>query len=245
MNGPLNLIYPNWQAPKGVFAYSTTRLGGVSLPPYDSLNMGAHVGDVTESVVANRALLPGAESVVWLEQVHGTDIVEANVSGIRADASFSRSPGVTCAVMTADCLPLVLCDDSATVVAACHAGWRGLADGVVENTVAAMGVEASSLNVWIGPAISQKNFEVERHVVDAFSVFTDCYRPSATPGRFLLDLPQIANSKLQALGVKKVSLSGYCTYARPDLFYSHRLTSHQGGVQTGRIVTGICLTREF
>ena len=245
MGKQLGLIYPNWQAPKNVFAYSTTRIGGVSLPPYDSLNMGAHVGDDADAVALNRSLLPKASEVVWLEQVHGTQVVEAKGSGVKADASYGRTPGITCAVMTADCLPLLLCDDDGTVVAACHAGWRGLADGVIENTVTAMAVEPSRLNVWIGPAISQAHFEVQQSVVDEFSTFSGCYRPSQTPGRYLLDLPQIAKIKLQALGVEKVCLSGYCTYARSDLFYSHRLTSHQGGNQTGRIVTGIYLTELF
>lgn len=239
------LIYPNWQAPKGVFAFATSRLGGVSEPPFDTFNLGDHVGDNPQHVAENRQRLPDWQNIYWLEQVHGTDCVEAGMDSCsephKADASYSREKGVTCAVMTADCLPVLICNNEATVVAAVHAGWRGLADGIIESSVATLGCPSEDLMVWIGPAISQSCFEVQDDVVNAFKGYERAIKESGNPGRWLIDMPAIAVKKCQALGIKKIFLSGYCTYSRQDLFFSHRRTSHYGRSQTGRIVSGICL----
>lgn len=241
MSSSLPLIYPNWQAPKGVFAFSTSRLGGVSEPPYDTLNLGDHVGDNPQHVSQNRQLLPDWQNIHWLEQVHGTVCVKAGGGAHRADASYSRKKGVICAVMTADCLPILLCDKDATVVAAVHAGWRGLAEGIIESSIAVLNRPGEDLQVWIGPAISQSCFEVQDEVVNAFKGYERAIKVSGNSGRWLIDMPAIAAKKCQALGIKNISLSGYCTYSRQDLFFSHRRTSHHGGSQTGRIVSGICL----
>ena len=228
-----------------MFAYATTRLGGVSKPPFESFNLGTHVGDESDSVAYNRSLLPDAENIYWLQQVHGNKVIQAGNTDVQADGSFTRSRGIVCAVMTADCLPILLCDKHATVVAAVHAGWRGLANGIVENAVAKLGGSPDNLIAWIGPSISQRHFEVQQEVIDVFADYPAFFRLSENPQRFLIDLGAIAKSKLEQTGVTKVFVSGYCTYGRNELFYSHRRASHQGLNQTGRIVTAICLRNEF
>ncbi|HAN67766.1 MAG TPA: multi-copper polyphenol oxidoreductase, partial [Halieaceae bacterium] len=168
------LITPDWPAPAAVSALVTTRSGGFSRGPWQGFNLGDHVGDEADAVAANRRLLQeqlGAGTrVQWLQQVHGTAVVLApRAHGVPvADASWSGDPGVACAVLTADCLPVLLCDRAATVVAAAHAGWRGLAEGVLEATVRALPVPAASLLAWLGPAIGPAAFEVGAEVRDAF-----------------------------------------------------------------------------
>jgi YfiH family protein len=165
-------IVPDWPAPPGVRALQSTRTGGVSRGPYESLNLGDHVGDDPADVAANRArlaaFLPGEP--LWLKQVHGVAVADALADGpgAEADAAIARQGGRVCVVMTADCLPLLLCDRAGTVVAAVHAGWRGLAAGVVEAAVAAMGRPGSELLAWLGPAIGPEAFEVGEEVRAAF-----------------------------------------------------------------------------
>ncbi|MCF8179500.1 MAG: laccase domain-containing protein, partial [Sulfuritalea sp.] len=150
-------LVPEWPAPPGVRALSTTRVGGVSQAPWNSFNLGDHVGDAPDSVRENRARLSRELPVepLWLTQVHGTRCVDASLAraGVEADAAFTRRRGVVCAVLTADCLPVLLCDDAASVVGVAHAGWRGLAAGVIESAVAAMNTPGDSLMAWLGPAI--------------------------------------------------------------------------------------------
>lgn len=173
MSAPV-LIRPDWSAPLAVSALSTTREGGVSSGPWQGLNLGNHVGDDPQAVQANRATLQGAlpagTVVQWLRQVHGTAVVQASSNGavLEADACWTDQPGIACAVLTADCLPVLLCDRSATVVAAAHAGWRGLCAGVLEATVAALPVEPGELLAWLGPAIGPTAFEVGPEVRDVF-----------------------------------------------------------------------------
>ncbi|MDO8862473.1 peptidoglycan editing factor PgeF [Haliea sp. E1-2-M8] len=173
MSAPV-LIRPDWPAPPAVNALVSTREGGVSSGPWQGLNLGDHVGDDPRAVQANRAVLQGslpAGSVVqWLRQVHGTAVVRASSSGAvpEADACWTDEPGIACAVLTADCLPVLLCDRSATVVAAAHAGWRGLRGGVLEATVAALPVDPGELLAWLGPAIGPTAFEVGPEVRDVF-----------------------------------------------------------------------------
>ena len=167
-------LIPNWPAPKNVRTLQTTRHGGVSSAPYDSLNLGDHVGDAPLAVERNRMLLNKLlpTEPVWLEQVHGTVVVNAdNTSCLpQADACVSAHPGAVCVVMTADCLPVLLCDDKGSVVGAAHAGWRGLCDGVIEQTVQAMKVPPTTLIAWLGPAIGAQAFEVGDEVRAAFVV---------------------------------------------------------------------------
>ena len=237
-------IVPDWPVPAAVRALSTTRAGGVSLAPYASLNLGAHVGDDPARVAENRArlrrLLPAEPC--WLNQVHGSAVVDAAaVAGLPdADAAFSRKPGAVCVVMTADCLPVLLCDRAGTVVAAAHAGWRGLHGGVVEATVAAMGVAPGELIAWLGPAIGPQAFEVGGEVRAAF-VAADgradaAFRPAAQAGKWLADLYLLARQRLAALGVSAVHGGDCCTVGEADRFFSYR----RDGV-TGRMASLIWL----
>ena len=165
------LIVPQWPIPQGVAACSSTRIGGVSMPPYDSLNLGAHCGDNPEHVEENRKRLFAAGNLpskpVWLEQVHGKDVLKLTggpYASKRADASYSNTPGTVCAVMTADCLPVLFCNRAGTEVAAAHAGWRGLCAGALEETVACFADEPENIIAWLGPAIGPNAFEVGAEV---------------------------------------------------------------------------------
>ncbi len=235
---PRLCIRPDWPAPAAVTALTTLRGGGHSLAPYASLNLAAHVGDDIAAVAANRALLagllPAAAAVQWLTQVHGTKVVEAGDGGEcpAADASWSRVPGRACAVLTADCLPVLLCSRDGDVVAAAHAGWRGLLGGVLENTVAAMGVEPGRLLAWLGPAIGPRAFEVGPEVRAGFLAAAPsprraptrgCFTPGgARPGHYLADLYALARLRLCALGPVCVYGGDACTYSSPQHYYSYR-----------------------
>ncbi|WP_199051920.1 peptidoglycan editing factor PgeF [Aquitalea sp. ASV15] len=242
--GSSPLLQADWPAPATVRTLLTTRQGGVSQPPYDSFNLGIHVGDQPEAVAANREqlrlLLP--DEPAWLNQVHGTHVVDAAEIGetlLDADASYSRQPGKVCVVMTADCLPVLLCDDAGSVVAAAHAGWRGLCDGVLESTVSATGVPPASLMAWLGPAIGPDAFEVGAEVRAAFiacdaaaaSAFTDIGE-----GKYLADIYQLARQRLAALGIDRVYGGDYCTVIERERFFSYR----RDGV-TGRMASLIWL----
>lgn len=241
-------IRPDWDAPTNVHALVTTRAGGVSRPPFECLNLGLHVGDDPEAVRENRTRLLGhlPAEPVWLEQVHGT--VVADVAGVMAgdappaaDAAVARRAGVVCAVMTADCLPVILCDDAGSVVAAAHAGWRGLAEGVLEATVDRMGVAPGQLRAWLGPAIGPEAFEVGDDVRGRF-VSGDpdlgaAFRPTGAPGKWLADLYQLARSRLRGRGVERVWGGGMCTFSDAERFYSYR----RDGV-TGRFATLVWLS---
>lgn len=225
------MIYPQWPAPANVRAVSTTRQGGASEPPYDSLNLAGHVGDAAAAVQENRRRLRRQLHLpaepLWLEQVHGARVVEVGASAPQpsADASFSRRPGAVCAVMTADCLPALFCDLDGSVVAAAHAGWRGLAGGVLEATVAALGVDPARLLVWLGPAIGPGAFEVGAEVREAFVAG---HAQAATAfvaqpdGRWLADLYALAGIRLRAAGVTAIHGGGFCTFSERERFYSFR-----------------------
>ena len=237
-------IVPDWPAPARVRALSTTRAGGVSVAPYDSLNLGIHVGDDPANVAANRAqvrrIVPSEPA--WLNQVHGTAVVDAaSVAGVPdADASVSRTPGAVCVVMTADCLPVLLCDRAGTVVGAAHAGWRGLHGGVIEATVAAMQVAPADVIAWLGPAIGPTAFEVGDEVRAAF-VATDAiadaaFKPAGQPGKWLADIYLLARQRLAALGVTAVYGGDCCTVSESRRFFSYR----RDGV-TGRMASLVWL----
>lgn len=222
-------IVPDWPAPKGVQAMSTTRRGGVSEGLYHSLNLGNHVGDQPGRVAENRARvaahLPAAP--LWLSQVHGTRVVDAALvaDGEQADAAFIRAPGRVCAVMTADCLPVLFCHRGGQVVAAAHAGWRGLAGGVLEATLAAMAVPADEVMAWLGPAIGPSAFEVGDDVRDVF-VQVDPAAASAfvtgAEGKWFADLFALARLRLHRAGVAAIYGGDRCTLSDPGLFFSHR-----------------------
>lgn len=223
-------IVPDWPAPASVRALSTTRAGGVSTGPYRSLNLGMHVGDLPEQVAENRALvrrlLPAEPS--WLNQIHGSGVVDAErVVGVPdADAAVSRQSGAVCVVMTADCLPVLLCDRAGQVVGAAHAGWRGLHGGVIEATVSAMGVDPSDLLAWLGPAIGPDAFEVGGEVRDAFvsdcTQSADAFRPARQGDKWLANIYLLARQRLGRLGVTAVYGGDTCTVRDSERFFSYR-----------------------
>ncbi len=235
MNAPHDWIIPEWAAPARVKSIVTTRNGGVSRDTYASFNVGLRAGDDEAAVLANRrllrALLPGDPK--WLRQVHTARVVAADDVGDspEADASVARKPGTVCVVMIADCLPVLLCDRAGTVVAAAHAGWRGLLAGVIENTVAAMQVPPGELIAYLGPAIGPGAFEVGAEVRDAFvarapadgSAFN-----AQRAGKWLGDLFALARQRLGRCGVQQVAGGGLCTYRDPARFYSYRRDKSTG-----------------
>ncbi len=231
---PEGWIRPDWPAPRRVRACVTTRSGGVSQAPFDGFNLGDHVGDVPERVSANRQDLQrllGCE-IAWMSQVHSCIAVEADPHGCpTADASWTDQAGIACAVLTADCLPVLFCNLDGTRVAAAHAGWRGLAAGVLEATVAAMAVPGAQLIAWLGPAIGPAVFEVGGEVRDAFTsrhpACSDAFIPSHNAGRFMADIYQLARIRLAACGITAVFGGGFCTVSDPR-FYSYRRAACTG-----------------
>lgn len=226
----LEFLVPEWPATARVRAAFTLRNGGASGGPFASCNLGDHVGDDPGAVAANRALLRGALRLpaepLWLNQVHGQEIARFD-GALRptADASVSTRPGEVCAVLVADCLPVLFADRAETCVAAAHAGWRGLAAGVLERTIEAMPVAPGALMAWLGPAIGPTAFEVGEEVRDSFlSAHPEAgvaFRAQA-PGRWLADLWQLARQRLAAAGVGAVHGGQGCTVAEPRRFYSYR-----------------------
>lgn len=238
-------ILPDWPAPKNVRAAVTTRAGGVSHAPYDSFNLASHVGDDPASVRENRmrlgAVLVLPAKPVWLKQVHGVAVVNATQGGVEpeADGAVAAQPGVVCAVLTADCLPVLLCNRSGTKIAALHAGWRGLAGGVMEAGVQALGTSGEELLAWLGPAIGPARFEVGPEVRTAFmqhdTQAAQAFR-AVREGKYLTDIYQLARLRLQRLGVAAVYGGGFCTVSERARFFSYR----RDGV-TGRMAALIWL----
>jgi len=226
----LDMILPDWPAPPGVRAAMTLRTGGASGGPYASLNLGDHVGDDPGAVAENRRRLREALSLptepLWLEQVHGTDVARFGGSTRpRADAAVALEPGQVCAVMVADCLPVLLADRARTCVAAAHAGWRGLAAGVLEATVAALPVDPARLVAWLGPAIGPEAFEVGPEVRAAFLAVDPAAEVAFWPGtgdRWLADVYTLARQRLARAGVSEVYGGGWCTVSDPGRFFSYR-----------------------
>jgi YfiH family protein len=224
------LIVPDWPAPDSVHAVSTTRSGGISQGVYASLNLGTHVGDDEPAVQSNRRALIARLGLVdrprWLEQVHGVTIAEAEGIGepTRADGSIACTVGVACVVMTADCLPVLLCDSAGTQVAAVHAGWRGLAAGILEAALESFvrrGLRPGDLMAWLGPAIGVAHYEVGSEVHAAVgSAGRAAFAPGA-PGRWQLDLYALARLQLNGLGINHIYGGDQCTYA-DERFFSHR-----------------------
>jgi YfiH family protein len=244
------LITPDWPAPATVSALATTRLGGLSSTPWNTFNLGNHVGDEAATVAGNRerlqTCLATGTRVQWLAQVHGATVVPAQCAGEtpEADGSWTRYPGIACAVLTADCLPVLFCDRGATAVAAAHAGWRGLAAGVLEATVHALPVAPDRLLAWLGPAIGPGAFEVGAEVREAFLAggagpeTSLAFVPAARKGHFYADIYRLARLRLQAAGVTAIFGGGFCTFSDSQRFYSYR----RDGV-TGRMASLINLNR--
>nr|WP_218178219.1 peptidoglycan editing factor PgeF [Pseudomonas gingeri] len=229
-----DFLIPDWPAPARVRSCVTTRAGGVSLAPFDSLNLGDHVDDDPLAVAENRRRLNSAFDIrlAWLRQVHGVVVVEADPAvTAEADGSWTATPGVACTAMTADCLPALFCDRAGTRVAAAHAGWRGLAAGVLEATADSLDVPASEILVWLGPAIGPEAFEVGAEVREAFvsghPQASDAFVPSRNAGRFMADIYALARLRLAARGITAVHGGGFCTVSDPR-FYSYRRSPRTG-----------------
>ncbi len=232
-----HFLYPDWPAAAHVHAVCTTRTGGVSRAPYDSLNLGDHVGDAAAAVAENRMRLRNVLNLpnepCWLQQVHGTDAVDAaaQTQSCQADAAYTDQRGVVCAVLTADCLPLLLCDRAGTRVAAVHAGWRGLAKGVIERTVEGFPVPGNELLVWLGPAIGPQAFEVGDEVRAEFTAHdaaaVAAFQP-ARAGHWYADLYILARQRLATRGVSAVYGGDCCTYTDATRFYSYRRDGRTG-----------------
>ena len=241
----LDWIVPHWSAPPSVHAFFTTRNGGASIGRSTSLDLGG--GELTaiaahsdSSLAENRrrvqAFLPSTP--LWLEQVHGTDVADVDLTGAtnadrrpRADAAVTRRARVVLSVRVADCLPVLLSDREGSIVAAAHAGWRGLCAGILENTVATMGRPAADLVAWLGPAIGQRAFEVGSEVRDAFcssdAADADAFIPGA-PGKWHADLALLARRRLARMGFTDVTTDGHCTWSEPQRFFSFRRDGTHG-----------------
>jgi YfiH family protein len=236
----MNWIKPDWPLPSHVHAATTLRSGGTSVGGYASLNPASHVNDDPQHVLVNRHIIKNMLNLptepVWLKQVHGVQVVKADqvVDEPQADASFTDQADVVCAVMTADCLPVLFCGDNGEVVAASHAGWRGLQAGIIKQTLAAM--HCKQVSVWLGPAIGPENFEVGDDVLKAFVTQI----PNAehafkanSPGKWLANIYQLACLQLTELGIDQIFGGEYCTFADPQRFYSFR----RDGVSSGRMAS--------
>ena len=236
-------LTPEWPAPPRVRALSTWRGGGVSTGKYESLNLGTHVDDEGTAVAENRRRLAEAARLpaepCWLRQMHGTEVADLDSAVPAAmsvplssrDASYTRTPGRICAILTADCLPLLIVDVDGSVIGAVHAGWRGLCAGVLAATVRAMGTDPAALIAWIGPCIGPAAYEVGPEVRDALVAAM----PAAAPAfrinarsRFMADLPLIARLQLQALGLRAIYGGTVCTYADKSRYFSHRRDGQSG-----------------
>ncbi|ORM69491.1 hypothetical protein HA48_19155 [Pantoea wallisii] len=232
-------IIPDWPAPQRVRACSTTRQGGVSLAPWDSLNLGMHVGDRMADVAQNRQRLVDAHLPAmpqWLEQVHGQAVVRlpAAETQPRADAAITRESGVVCAVMTADCLPVLFCSQDGSEVAAAHAGWRGLCHGVLEHTLAQFHCPAHEIHAWLGPAIGPQAFEVGAEVRAAFMAQDPradvAFRPAGS--KYFADIWLLARQRLMAAGLQSISGTLRCTYSETADFFSYRRDGTTGRMAT-------------
>ena len=227
-----DLIVPQWPAPPRVRAAFTLRTGGISTPPFDSLNCAAHVGDEPHAVAENRARLRAALDLpsepAWLAQEHGCRTADLDVAGgtdMPADAAVTREAGPVCVIQVADCLPVLLAVSDGSGVAAAHAGWRGLAGGVLESAVRALDAPPGELSAWLGPAIGPEHFEVGSEVRQAFLGHDPQAAAAFVPnrrGRWLCDLYALARLRLAALGVPRIQGGGWCTYADARRFFSYR-----------------------
>lgn len=242
----MQFINPDWPAPENIKALSTTRVGGFSKENYSGLNLGAHVGDKQEAVDQNRRVLFDAANLsdlkpqpsIWLDQVHGTNVVDFDDLKLKseavviADGAITKRVGVPCVVMTADCLPVLLSDKSGQQVAAVHAGWRGMASGIIEIAVARFATDPSNIIAWCGPCIGSEKFEVGLEVQDQLGGPAAAYLAHPDPNKTYADLALLAASRLASVGVKDCYFANYCTYSDSMLFYSYRRDG-----QTGRMAS--------
>ena len=241
----MQVINPNWNVPKNIHAFTTTRAGGVSLTPYFSFNLGDHVGDNKSAVKTNRTLLVEKfglpQTPIFLTQTHSTRVIHLPYSGqnLEADAVYTNVPHQVCAIMTADCLPVLFTTASGNEVAAAHAGWRGLCDGVLEETVKYFQAKPEDIIAWFGPAIGPTAFQVGIDVVKQFVAVDEkaklAFQPDAIEeGKYLGNLYQIATQRLNNLGITQIYGGNHCTFNEKELFFSYRRDN-----QTGRMASVI------
>jgi len=239
----LDLIIPEWPAPAHIKAFTSTRSSGLSESPYDSLNLGDHVGDEDWKVKQNRDLLTQTarlpEPPRWLSQTHGCMVVDSSqwIIGEQADGIVSNTLNHVCPILTADCLPILLCNQQGNQVAAVHAGWRGLANGIIEQALSTFSCHQSDILVWLGPAIGPEQFEVGQDVVDAFAqhdVLSQQAFRKTDDTHYLADIYHLARQRLNALGVFAIYGGDFCTVTQPDRFFSYR----RDGI-TGRMASVI------
>jgi YfiH family protein len=240
----ISILQPDWPAPAHIKAFVTTRHGGVSQAPFHSLNLGTHVGDDLQSVLQNRQRVQKilnekigrtALTPQWLNQVHGTTVMQATEQTHStvpdADASTTQTSGLPCVVMTADCLPVLFCDEQGQQVAAAHAGWRGLEAGILEATVATF-AKPQKILAWLGPAIGPSAFEVGTEVREAFlrhdAQAEHAFHPSHRVGHYLADIYALAKLRLKAAGVDAIYGGNFCTYTQQELFFSYRREGKTG-----------------
>ena len=251
MNNPGKILYPEWDVPGHVHACVTTRQGGVSKSPYDTLNLATHVGDNPAAVEKNRQLLRQRlqlpEEPRWLEQVHGVRVADSQCEDhCQADAFYTDQSDVVCAVLTADCLPVFMTNRAGSEVAVAHAGWKGLLDGVIEQSVQRFNSEPKDLNIWLGPAIGPEKFEVGEEVLQAFvkeaghdsDEVIKCFKPWRH-NKWLADIYALARYRLKRLGITHVSGGNFCTVTDEHMFYSYRRDG-----KTGRMASLIWITEK-
>ncbi len=238
----IELIYPDWPLQDKVMAFATTRIGGVSTDPYNEFNAALHVGDDQKNVLKNRLrinqCLGDSVDTKWLKQTHSTIAVDAasiDTDVVEADASFTTIKNIACAVLTADCLPLLFSDHNGECIGATHAGWRGLVDGVIENTIDAMSKYIRPTYVWLGPAIGPNAFEVGEDVFEAYinrhTNFESCFKVTK-PGKWKLDIYQAAKIVLEAANISNIYGGCYCTYNDESRFFSYRRNPVTGRMAT-------------
>lgn len=243
MSSTPQAIYPEWQVPPFIHSFTTVRTGGVSQAPFDSFNLGDHVGDNPTDVAQNRCLLVDRFSLpaapLFLTQTHSTKVVRLPYDGeqVEADAVYTNQPNQVCLVMTADCLPVLFCSRSGEEIAAAHAGWKGLCDGILENTVAEFACPTSEIQAWLGPAIGETAFQVGEEVVAQFVAVdpqaATAFKPDPTAsGKFLGNIYQLARQRLNKLGITQISGGSHCTVNEKDTFFSYRRDK-----QTGRMAS--------
>lgn len=244
----MDKIIPNWNAPKQIQAFTTVRNGGVSQAPFDSFNLGSHVNDNLADVMKNRELLVEKfqlpQMPLFLNQTHSTKVIRLPYTGtdLEADAVYTNQPNQVCLIMTADCLPALFVSQNGKEIAAAHAGWRGLCDGVLEATVAEFECEPAQISVWLGPAIGPNAFQVGNEVIEQFCAFDPnaeeaFIEDGSTSGKFLGNLYQIAKQRLNKLGIVNIFGGDHCTYTEKEHFFSYRRDK-----QTGRMASLIWRT---
>lgn len=244
----MDKIIPNWNAPKQIQAFTTVRNGGVSQAPFDSFNLGSHVNDNLADVMKNRELLVEKfqlpQMPLFLNQTHSTKVIRLPYTGtdLEADAVYTNQPNQVCLIMTADCLPALFVSQGGKEIAAAHAGWRGLCDGVLEATVAEFECEPAQISVWLGPAIGPNAFQVGNEVIEQFCAFDPnaeeaFIEDGSTSGKFLGNLYQIAKQRLNKLGIVNIFGGDHCTYTEKEHFFSYRRDK-----QTGRMASLIWRT---